>query len=60
MREFLKIWLTLIGIILVVISVIGVGAMLVSSSLFVGIVYYGVILTGMGALLIYHDLHKYD
>lgn len=60
MREFLKIWLTLIGIILVVISVIGVGAMLVSSSFFVGIAYYGVILTGMGALLIYHDLHKYD
>lgn len=60
MKEFLKIWLTLLGFVFGAVSVVAVGIILVSFSFFWGLFYFGVIATGIMALAIYHDIHKYD
>lgn len=60
MREFFKIWLTLIGLGFTCIAVISVGIMLLINSFFWGILYFGIVATGILALMIYHDLHRYD
>ena len=60
MREFFKIWLTLIGIGFACIAVVSAGITLFTNSFFWGILYFGVVATGILALMIYLDIHKYD